>query len=140
MKKFIAFLMLLVVMNSTAISEINHHARERHCMAEAIYRESRGEPYRGQLAVGQVVVNRVKHRLYPNSICEVIFQKGQFPWANKFDGFKATQPFMFLADLVLSGKHELAHFKATHFHATYVNPRWNLKKVTQIGNHIFYKL
>ena len=140
MKQLIAFILLLTFISTTAISESSAHIRERRCMAEAIYRESRGEPYKGQLAVGQVVLNRVKHHIYPNSICEVIFQKGQFPWTNKFDGFKATQPFLKMADLVLSGKHELSTFKATHFHATSVNPKWKLIKVARIGNHIFYKL
>jgi spore germination cell wall hydrolase CwlJ-like protein len=140
MKKLLALIMLLFIVNTTAISDTNAQLKDRRCMAEAIYRESRGEPFRGQLAVGQVVLNRTKHSYFPNNICQVIFQKGQFPWTNKFDGFKATQPFIYLADIILSGKHELSNFKATHFHATYVNPKWNLRKVEQIGNHIFYKL
>jgi hypothetical protein len=48
--------------------------KELWCMASAIYFEARGESYRGQVAVGQVVMNRVAHRLYPDTICAVVFQ------------------------------------------------------------------
>jgi spore germination cell wall hydrolase CwlJ-like protein len=48
--------------------------RARQCLAEAIYFESRGEPEMGQLAVAQVVLNRVMSGLYPNSVCGVVYQ------------------------------------------------------------------
>lgn len=140
MKQLLVLLVLALIVNTTAISDSSANLKDKKCMAEVIYRESRGEPYLGQLAVGQVVINRAKHYLFPNTICEVLFQKGQFPWTKNFDGFKAPHSFLPLAELVLSGKHELATFKATHFHATYVDPKWKLRKVTQIGNHIFYKI
>ena len=44
-----------------------------------------------------------------------------------------------LAAKVISGKHEMSKFKATHFHANYVRPKWKLRKIAVIGNHIFYK-
>jgi len=43
-------------------------------MAQNIYFEARGEPIKGQLAVGNVVLNRVKSKKYPNTVCEVIKQ------------------------------------------------------------------
>src|SRR5690606_29914794 len=48
--------------------------KELNCLATAIYFEARGESYRGQVAVGQVVLNRVQHRLYPSTICGVVYQ------------------------------------------------------------------
>ena len=48
--------------------------KELWCLATAIYFEARGESYRGQVAVAQVVLNRVKHKLYPDTICGVVFQ------------------------------------------------------------------
>lgn len=47
-------------------------------LARLISAESRGEPYEGQVAVGAVVLNRVNHASFPNSISEVIYQSGAF--------------------------------------------------------------
>ena len=47
-------------------------------LAHLIYAESRGEPYKGQVAVGAVVLNRVKSSSFPNSVAGVIYQKGAF--------------------------------------------------------------
>jgi spore germination cell wall hydrolase CwlJ-like protein len=49
-------------------------ARELRCLAEAIYFEARGEPERGQLAVGRVIINRAESGRYPDSICGVVYQ------------------------------------------------------------------
>jgi hypothetical protein len=49
-------------------------AKELWCLSQAVYFEARGESYRGQVAVAQVVLNRLKHRLYPKTICGVVFQ------------------------------------------------------------------
>ena len=49
-------------------------ASEVKCLATAIYFEARGEPEHGQLAVAQVVLNRVKNPAYPNTICGVVYQ------------------------------------------------------------------
>ncbi|NNC72074.1 MAG: cell wall hydrolase, partial [Sphingomonadaceae bacterium] len=51
---------------------------ELHCLAKVILHESRGEPRSGQLAVAQVVMNRVESPRFPNSICGVIYQRSQF--------------------------------------------------------------
>lgn len=53
---------------------------ELKCLALNIYHESRGEPLDGQLKVGMVTVNRVKHDYYPDSLCEVVYQPKQFSW------------------------------------------------------------
>lgn len=50
------------------------NARERQCLAEAIYYEARGESFAGQLAVAEVVLNRVRHRAYPETVCGVVYQ------------------------------------------------------------------
>ena len=110
------------------------------CLAEVMYRESRGEPLKGKLAVGKVVMNRVQHPLYPKTICKVIFQPGQFSWVSTFRRFKAPEEFRQIAKVILDGNHDLQDFNATHFHARYVAPKWNrLKRIAIIGNHIFYQ-
>lgn len=127
--------------------------KELWCMATAIYFEARGESYRGQIAVGQVVMNRVAHRLYPDTICAVVFQNQQMRNACQFsfacDGIpetvtdkKSWDQAMKIARGVIDGTLYLPEVeKATHYHATYVYPDWapRLKKVTKIGHHIFYK-
>jgi spore germination cell wall hydrolase CwlJ-like protein len=127
--------------------------KELNCMATAIYFEARGESYRGQVAVGQVVLNRVAHRLYPGTICGVVYQNQHKRNACQFsfacDGIpervteaKAWEQAEEIARGVISGEHyltEVAH--ATHYHATYVRPHWagRMQKEAKIGLHVFYR-
>jgi len=140
MNGLLVFILLLLIYSPAAMTHYNKSNKEINCLAEVIYHEARGEPYVGQLAVGQVVLNRVKRKEYPDSICKVMFQKDQFPWTKKWKRFTAPKDFISIANYVISGKHVLKDFKATHFHATYVDPKWKLTKVAIIGNHIFYSL
>ncbi len=55
-------------------SQAEFEERERRCLAIAIYFEARGEPVRGQVAVGQVILNRVRSPLFPETICGVVYQ------------------------------------------------------------------
>lgn len=54
-----------------------------HCLAEAMYYEARGEGRKGQEAVALVTLNRVKHKRYPNTICSVVYQRGQYGWTRR---------------------------------------------------------
>lgn len=141
MKSILAALLFFVTTSTSALDQHNlvEYARDVRCLAETIYREARGEPFRGKIAVGKVVVNRVNHPNYPSTICKVVFQPHQFSWVPQFRGFKAPQEFVHLADDILKGKYNKYKFTATHFHANYVSPRWGLKRVAIIGNHIFYR-
>lgn len=127
--------------------------KELWCMATAIYFEARGESYRGQVAVGQVVMNRVSHKLYPDTICGVVYQNQskrnacQFSFAcdgipEKVTEQKAWDQAMKIAKDVISGKEYIAEVGySTHYHATYVYPHWapRMKKNTKIGMHVFYQ-
>ena len=127
--------------------------KELWCLATAIYFEARGEAYRGQVAVAQVVLNRVKDHRYPETICGVVFQNQNQRNACQFsfacDGIPETiterQPWDQAEDIatkVASGELYLTEVgDATHYHATYVRPAWapRMTKVTQIGLHVFYK-
>jgi spore germination cell wall hydrolase CwlJ-like protein len=126
------------------------HAR---CLANAIYFEARGEVERGQMAVAQVVLNRVFTGYYPGSVCDVVYQNAhrklacQFTFAcdNHKDVVrdqKAWEVATRIADDALDGKFWLPEVgKATHYHATYVNPWWvrTMTKHTKLGIHIFYR-
>lgn len=126
--------------------------REHYCLAEAIYHEARGEPTLGQLAVANVILNRVASKQYPNSICGVVNQnehmrlRCQFTYAcnglpdkpKPGNHWKKAQR---VATQAMSGKRAIYAVKgATHYHADYVNPNWakSFKFVKKIGRHIFY--
>ena len=129
-----------------------HQARAQDCLAAAIYYEARFESLDGQRAVAQVVLNRVRHPAYPNSVCGVVFQgsnrttgcqftftcdgaMGRPPEAN--DWARAQQ----IAEAALSGYVMKGVGNATHYHANYVAPYWSpsLLKVATVGAHIFYR-
>lgn len=127
--------------------------KELWCLATAIYFEARGETYRGQVAVAQVVHNRAKDRRYPDTICGVVFQNQsrrnscQFSFA--CDGIpetisdqKSWAQAQDIAKRYMDGELYLTEVaNATHYHATYVRPAWapRMTKLTQIGLHVFYK-
>jgi cell wall hydrolase len=127
--------------------------KDINCMAQAIYFEARGEAYRGQVAVGQVVMNRLHHPIYPKDICQVVFQNQQMHNACQFsfacDGIpetindpKSWKQAEEIARGVINGSLYLTEVgKATHYHANYVYPDWapRLKRVAKIGHHIFYQ-
>ncbi len=130
-------------------------ASETKCLATAIYFEARGEPERGQIAVAQVVLNRLKNPAYPNTICAVVYQNKNKRHACQFsfacDGIpdRITNRTAWTASQALATKilnDDRTMFlsdvgAATHYHANYVRPRWAraMKKVDKIGRHIFYK-
>ena len=127
--------------------------KELWCLATAIYFEARGESYRGQVAVAQVVQNRVKDHRYPDTICGVVFQNQSRRNACQFsfacDGIPETindqrswAQAQDIAKRFTNGELYLTEVgNATHYHATYVRPAWapRMTKVTQIGLHVFYK-
>jgi len=137
----------------TAPASTQYSEKELWCLSEAIYFESRGESYRGQVAVAQVVMNRLKHRLYPKTICGVVFQGQERRNACQFsfacDGIpetvndkKAWAQAEEIAKKVTDGELYLTEVaNATHYHATYVYPDWapRLHKITKIGLHVFYR-
>jgi hypothetical protein len=126
--------------------------RAVHCLAQAVYYEAAREPLKGQEAVAQVVLNRVRHPAYPTSICGVVYQGASLPTGCQFtftcDGALRRTPEPALWDrAVLVARQALSGFvdkdvgSATHYHAAYVAPYWapKLVKMTRVGEHIFYR-
>lgn len=125
---------------------------EKNCLARAIYFEARSEPEAGQIAVANVILNRVKSKRYPNTICGVVYDGAhrlnscQFSFAcdGKQDaprGPKEWAKARKLASRALAGDAYVRVVStATHYHADYVNPRWSgtMKRLIKIGRHIFY--
>jgi spore germination cell wall hydrolase CwlJ-like protein len=121
-------------------------SRELECLATGIYFESKSEPLSGQLAVGKVIANRANSGgRFPSSYCGVLFQRGQFsfirgralPSAPRSS--KQWQTAVGVAKVVDQELHASPVGKALFFHARYVSPRWRLKRVAAVGNHIFYR-
>lgn len=133
-------------------TEAEFRARERRCLATAIYFEARGEPVRGQLAVAQVVMNRVRSPKFPDTVCGVVYQgqfrKGcqfSFTCDGKTDNPKDDDEWALaeeLAKKVTTDQVWLPEVDySTFYHANYVRPRWarRMNKIDKIGAHIFYK-
>ena len=120
-------------------------SRELECLATGIYFESKSEPLHGQLAVGQVIANRATSGRFPSSYCGVLFQRSQFSFIRGKSlpaaprSSKQWQNAVAIAKIVSRGLKESSVGKALFFHARYVSPRWRLKRVASIGNHIFYR-
>jgi Cell wall hydrolyses involved in spore germination len=126
--------------------------RAERCLTQAIYYEAALEPARGQAAVAQVVLNRVRDPNYPNSICGVVYQGAERVTGCQFsftcDGSLGRPPVdwawrraQLAARQALAGQVATEVGTATHYHADYVHPWWSptLGKLTQIGAHIFYR-
>ncbi|MFN3658429.1 MAG: cell wall hydrolase [Pseudolabrys sp.] len=128
-------------------------AKAEKCLANAIYFEARSEPLKGQIAVAQVVINRVFSPFYPNDVCGVIYQNAhrhlscQFTFAcdgkskaiyDRGSWARATR----IAKQALDGQlYEPAVGTSTHYHAVYVSPIWarEMKKNVRYGVHNFYR-
>ncbi|MGE0046030.1 MAG: cell wall hydrolase [Hyphomonadaceae bacterium] len=126
--------------------------RELHCLSEAIYFEARSESYRGQVAVAEVVMNRVRSSAYPNSICGVVYQGHQRATGCQFtftcDGSLGHRPrgrawerAQNIAAQVMLGYTRSVTGRATHYHTHAVNPVWNamLVRTVSVGDHVFYR-
>ena len=119
---------------------------EWQCLAQAIYFELRGEPLAGQVAVAEVVLNRVDDRRFPKTVCGVTNQGCQFSYAcdGNSDAMKsalARQRSEKLASLMLAGRARSLTDGATYFHTRSVRPDWSRRftRTTTIGHHIFYR-
>lgn len=122
-------------------------SRELECLAGAIYFEARGEPIEGQLAVGQVVINRSESGRYPADYCGVVYQPAQFsfvrggrmPSIDRSSG--AWHRASAIARIAHQGLWDSQAADSLYFHARYVKPSWSRTKIARatIDSHIFYR-
>ena len=133
-------------------SSAETRARALECLTSAIYYEAAQEPTDGQRGVAQVVLNRVRHPAFPNSVCGVVYEGSTRSTGCQFtftcDGSMAYRPIPALwnrarkvADEALNGRVYAPVGYATHYHANYVVPYWasSLTKAAVEGAHIFYR-
>jgi spore germination cell wall hydrolase CwlJ-like protein len=126
-----------------------------HCLAENIYHEARGEPFKGQMAVAEVTLNRVASPYFPDTICDVVHEArwdpirrrmvAAFSWT-EFDNPRsphgaAWREAKAAAEAVYDREHPAVVPGALYYHATYIKPKWARQKktVATIGNHVFYR-
>lgn len=126
-------------------------ARAEQCLAEAVYYEAGSESEEGQRAVAQVVLNRVRHGAFPNSVCGVVYQGAERTTGCQFtftcDGSLARLPSrsgwqraLAVARRALDGEVYAPVGHATHYHATWMRPYWasSVALIGRIGGHLFY--
>jgi spore germination cell wall hydrolase CwlJ-like protein len=111
------------------------------CLKQNIHYEADGEPFRGKVAIAIVTLNRTN--ILNKTICKVVFEPKQFSWT--INKKKLVENFSddvnFAANIVLSGHSLIEELKyATNFHEAYTYPAWakEKRKITTIGNHVFY--
>jgi hypothetical protein len=140
--------------NYAALIDPKDSARQMRCLAEAIYFESRSEPEGGQAAVAQVVLNRVRSGIYPTTVCGVVYQDRNRPFACQFTfacegkSLRVEEPGPWAVatriarDVASGANYNPKVGVAVNYHANYVAPFWvgYLKRVDRIGAHIFYAM
>jgi N-acetylmuramoyl-L-alanine amidase len=161
MKQYIAAAMLFFVASPAPAQnfELEKLFPQVQCMALNVYYEARGSNLADQAAVADVVMNRVNDTRYPDTVCSVVKQglkdsngnmrrnKCQFSWYcdgkadNPQDEDRWVEAQSIAWNMVEENKYRGITEGATHYHATYVNPRWasTLQLVGRIGAHIFYR-
>ncbi len=140
--------------NYAALIDPKDSARQMRCLADAIYFEFRSEPEEGQAAVAQVVLNRVRSGIYPTTVCGVVYQDRNRPFACQFTfacegkSLRIEEPGPWAVatriaqDVVTGANYNSKVGEAVNYHANYVAPFWvgYLRRVDRIGAHIFYAM
>ena len=161
MKHFIIAVMLLFVTGPASAQnfELEKLFPQVQCMALNVYYEARGSNLADKAAVADVVLNRVNDTRYPDTVCGVVKQglqdangnmlrnKCQFSWYcdgkhdRPQDEDRWVEAQSIAWNMVEENKYRGITEGSTHYHATYVNPRWakTLQLVGRIGAHIFYR-
>ena len=129
------------------------HEAEVVCLAENIYWEGRSEPPEGQRAIAYVVLNRMAHPAFPNTVCDVVRGGGersrgecQFSWwcdglSDAIKDQEAWRRALITARSVLNSSDGDPTNGAVFYHATTVTPEWTKERhiVARIGSHLYYR-
>jgi N-acetylmuramoyl-L-alanine amidase len=152
--------LLLLISTSVANQGIDKLTQDLLCLTANVYFEAGSETVKGQEAVAKVTINRSRHKLYRNGICNVVFAKKQFSWVHQQPWSKieialnglapsnnklevlAYHRSMIVAYRVLKIGSSAVSDDTVSYHATYVKPAWVKKytKTAKIGRHLFYAL
>ena len=144
---FIVFALFVLLFKTNNVDIVqaatNNNTSDVQLIARAINGEARGEPYEGQVAVGAVILNRVKSSKFPNTIAGVIYQSGAFTAVS--DG-QINVPIASNSTVVKAAQDALNGWDPTGGAIYYFNPNtatnkwiWSRPQIKTIGNHIFCK-
>lgn len=129
--------------NVDKVYAASNNSSDLQLIARAINGEARGEPYEGQVAIGAVILNRVKHASFPNTIAGVIYQSGAFTAVA--DG-QINQPIASGSTVVKAARDAMNGWDPSGGAIYYFNPNtatnkwiWSRKQIKTIGQHIFCK-
>ncbi|WP_313802763.1 cell wall hydrolase [Sphingobium sp.] len=118
---------------------------DMRCLAGAVYFESKGESLEGQLAVARVVINRAKSGRFADSLCGVVYQRGQFSFVRGNGmpsirmGSESWREAVAIAQIAVDDSWDSKAEGALYFHARRVSPGWGKRQLAAIDNHIFYR-
>ena len=144
---FIVFTLFVVLFKTNNVDIVqaatNNNTSDVQLIARAINGEARGEPYEGQVAVGAVILNRVKSSKFPNAIAGVIYQSGAF---TAVSDNQINVPISSNSTVVKAAQDALNGWDPTGGAIYYFNPNtatnkwiWSRPQIKTIGNHIFCK-
>lgn len=124
-------------------AQTSHSASDTQLLARAVNGEARGEPYEGQVAVAAVILNRVNHSSFPNTIAGVIYQPGAFTAVS--DG-QINVPIAENSTVYKACEDALNGWDPSGGAIYYFNPNtatnswiWSRPLIKQIGKHRFCK-
>lgn len=134
----------LILASILNFSGPNIDQHEVSCLAETLYVEARGESLEGKIAVANVIINRVDHPDFPDSICTVVHSKGEFAPPSKIKAEKQTWKQIYTLSEFIVRYHRVIVDPtngALFFHTRDSRPYWAKKSniLAKIDNHIFYK-
>ena len=144
---FIVFTLFVLLFKTNNVDTVqaatNNNTSDVQLIARAINGEARGEPYEGQVAVGAVILNRVKSSKFPNTIAGVIYQSGAF---TAVSDNQINVPISSNSTVVKAAQDALNGWDPTGGAIYYFNPNtatnkwiWSRPQIKTIGNHIFCK-
>ena len=143
----ILLLFMALASHNQEVQHVRAEMAEKHCLAQALYYEARGEGERGQEAVAEVILDRARSGAHGKSICSVVREPGQFSFVTDGsmlrrideESWRASED---LASRIIHGDvvPRLTQ-RALYYHAVSVRPDWadSMVRTVQIGNHIFYR-
>lgn len=125
--------------NATTYSE-----KQLNCLAQNIYHEARGEPLSGQLAVAFVTLNRTEDDRFPDSICGVVYQRGQFSWTKHKPRIREEEAWN--TAKLMAERASFLHEEgidttkgAVYFDGGKHKQAFHKRRTIRIGNHSFYQ-
>jgi len=125
-------------------ADVGHLDADLACMAKAIHHEAANQSLKGQLALAQLIMNRVKSPLFPKTICAVVNQAGQFFHTARYNPHASDPRWRTAVGIARIAREDAEPALAPgalFYHAAYVRPYWAHRRVevARIGEHVFYR-